>query len=34
MLDGVMENAALPAVKLRVPLHVDARVADNWDEAH
>ena len=30
----VMENAALPAVALRVPLHVDARAADNWDEAH
>ena len=30
----VMENAAEPAVKLRVPLHVDARAADNWDEAH
>ncbi len=30
----VMENAALPAVQLRVPLHVDARAADNWDEAH
>jgi DNA polymerase-1 len=30
----VMEHAALPAVQLRVPLHVDARAADNWDEAH
>ncbi len=30
----VMEHAALPAVHLRVPLHVDARAADNWDEAH
>ncbi len=30
----VMENAALPAVQLRVPLHVDARAADNWEEAH
>ena len=30
----VMENAAMPAVALRVPLHVDARAADNWDEAH
>jgi DNA polymerase-1 len=30
----VMENAALPAVALRVPLHVDARAADNWEEAH
>jgi DNA polymerase-1 len=31
---GVMESAAEPAVKLRVPLKVDARAADNWDEAH
>ncbi|MGH6923528.1 MAG: DNA polymerase I [Propylenella sp.] len=30
----VMEGAALPAVQLRVPLHVDARAADNWEEAH
>jgi DNA polymerase I len=30
----VMENASLPARALSVPLHVDARSADNWDEAH
>jgi DNA polymerase-1 len=30
----VMERAALPAVDLSVPLVVDARAADNWDEAH
>ncbi|MFD2652289.1 DNA polymerase I [Brucella rhizosphaerae] len=30
----VMENAAMPAVSLSVPLHVDARAAHNWDEAH
>ncbi|MEL4068694.1 DNA polymerase I [Ochrobactrum sp. GPK 3] len=30
----IMENAALPAVFLTVPLHVDARAAHNWDEAH
>jgi DNA polymerase-1 len=30
----VMENAAMPAVSLSVPLKVDARAADNWDEAH
>ncbi|MFC4624719.1 DNA polymerase I [Daeguia caeni] len=30
----VMENAAMPAVALKVPLHVDARAAQNWDEAH
>ena len=30
----VMENAAMPAVSLAVPLHVDARAAHSWDEAH
>ena len=30
----VMEKAPLPAVELAVPLAVDARAADNWDEAH
>ena len=30
----VMEGSAMPAVALKVPLHVDARSADNWDEAH
>jgi DNA polymerase-1 len=30
----VMEEAPLPAVSISVPLHVDARAADNWDEAH
>jgi len=30
----VMENAAMPAVAMSVPLHVDARAAKNWDEAH
>lgn len=30
----VMENAAEPAVQLTVPLVVDARAAQNWDEAH
>jgi DNA polymerase-1 len=30
----VMESAAEPAVKLRVPLQVDARAARNWEEAH
>jgi DNA polymerase-1 len=34
VIKRVMENAAEPAVKLRVPLHVDARAADNWDDAH
>ena len=30
----VMENAAMPAVKLDVPLIVDAGVGANWAEAH
>jgi DNA polymerase-1 len=30
----VMETAPLPAVSLLVPLQVEARAADNWDEAH
>ncbi len=30
----IMENAAMPAVSLSVPLQVDARAANNWDEAH
>ena len=34
VIKQVMENAARPAVALHVPLAVDARAADNWDEAH
>ena len=30
----VMETAAEPALKLSVPIHVDAKAASNWDEAH
>ena len=30
----VMESAAMPAVKLDVPLTVDAGVGDNWAQAH
>jgi DNA polymerase-1 len=30
----VMIDAPLPAVSLAVPLHVDAKAADNWDDAH
>ena len=30
----VMETACEPALKLSVPLKVDARAASNWDEAH
>jgi DNA polymerase-1 len=31
---SVMENAAMPAISMKVPLKVDARAANNWDEAH
>jgi len=34
VIKHVMENAAMPAVAMAVPLHVDARAAHNWDEAH
>jgi DNA polymerase I len=34
IIKRVMEEAPHPAVNLSVPLHVDARAADNWDEAH
>jgi DNA polymerase-1 len=30
----IMEEAPMPAVSMAVPLHVDARAAHNWDEAH
>ncbi len=30
----VMEQAPHPVLELAVPLQVDARAADNWDEAH
>ncbi|MBQ0817229.1 MAG: DNA polymerase I [Methyloceanibacter sp.] len=30
----VMENAPSPALQLRVRLQVDARAADNWEQAH
>ncbi|MGF7008512.1 DNA polymerase I-like protein with 3'-5' exonuclease and polymerase domains [Aminobacter sp. BE322] len=29
-----MRDAAMPAVSMSVPLHVDAHGADSWDEAH
>ena len=29
-----MEEAPTPAVDLTVPIKVDARAAENWDEAH
>ena len=31
---GVMEKSMLPALEISVPLLVEARAADNWDEAH
>ena len=34
IVKSVMEDAPHPAVALHVPLKVDARAADNWDEAH
>ena len=30
----IMERAPEPALKLKVPLKVDARAADNWEAAH
>ncbi|MDQ6436537.1 DNA polymerase I [Mesorhizobium sp. LHD-90] len=34
VIQQVMEEAPMPAVSLAVPLQVEARAADNWDEAH
>jgi DNA polymerase I len=34
LVTRVMTDAPLPAVSLSVPLHVDAKAADNWEEAH
>jgi len=34
VIRSVMEDAAMPAVAMKVPLKVDARAAQNWDEAH
>ena len=34
VIKKVMEDAPHPAIQLSVPLRVDARAADNWDEAH
>jgi DNA polymerase-1 len=31
---AVMEGAAEPMVRLSVPIHVDAKAADNWEAAH
>ncbi|MEX0591097.1 MAG: DNA polymerase, partial [Xanthobacteraceae bacterium] len=34
LVTKVMTDAPLPAVSLSVPIHVDAKAADNWEEAH
>jgi DNA polymerase I len=34
VVQHTMQDAPFPAVLLSVPLHVDARAANNWDEAH
>lgn len=34
LVSKVMENAAMPAVQMSVPLVVDARFAANWAQAH
>jgi DNA polymerase-1 len=34
VIKAVMEDAPHPALSLSVPLAVEARAADNWDEAH
>jgi len=34
VIKGVMQSAPDPAVALHVPLQVDARAANNWEEAH
>jgi len=34
VIAGIMESSAEPAVRLSVPLKVDAHAAHNWDEAH
>jgi len=34
VIQHVMQDAPFPAVALSVPLQVDARAANNWDEAH
>jgi DNA polymerase-1 len=34
VVTGVMEKAPEPVVKFAVPIHVDAKAADNWEAAH
>jgi DNA polymerase-1 len=34
VVTAVMRDAPMPALALSVPLHVEAKAADNWDDAH
>jgi DNA polymerase I len=34
IIRSVMERAAEPVIRLAVPVHVDAKAADNWEAAH
>jgi DNA polymerase-1 len=34
VISRIMIDAPEPAIRLSVPLQVDARAAANWDEAH
>jgi DNA polymerase-1 len=34
VVQHAMQDAPFPAVLLSLPLQVDARAANNWDEAH
>ena len=34
VITSVMEQAAEPVIKLKVPLIVEAGIADSWSEAH
>jgi DNA polymerase-1 len=34
VIKKVMEEAPMPALSLSVPLAVEARAAQNWEEAH
>lgn len=34
VVKDIMEQAALPAIDITVPLTVDCGIGDNWDEAH
>ncbi len=34
VISKVMIDAPMPAISMSVPLQVDARAADNWNDAH